>query len=833
MTRLTLKWVLLSAPVLSLTCGSAQAAPDPYAGSSILPKCECLFVRDDQVPPLEEPPKEADFDWPVKVIKTDGQWLLIKDDGRSRADGRPSQGWVRKREVILTAKDPIENLYPTAVDYFTAQLAKPGSPRAGMCSSRLFWLRGMAWEDKSDWNAARDDYKCALTSLAASGVCCEIRGKPYEDEVYAGLARCLSKIMIRNNSALFACPQGIKQLWKTCGCKSMYAKISGDCSAEYRKCVPRFTVLAHSSLKLISDCARLFKSFPRIQQPGTIAERQFYAKKWGAFIEELKKQAHPLAVLEDCDAGEPSGRNYGQATWNVSAWRASREMKRAGANFLIAIALNPRPRTYVDWANALLVDNTHDMPAFGFFIIPDCLGESLRWSDEPFKSRSDIEHKIHCAFNRILETSSADVLRCPCARSSQICDHLVGCGDEYTIPRLCNQALRASRTYERAYMTRGRYYQAKAEEVFWDHRESVQCWRVCRDAYMADQQAMTQAKQVSARKASAAIDKARPHIDRLRAHQKELEETLASVQKLKASHRTDATDLLESELFGQLQVSLRRILTDVEKTTPPPAQADPDPNNVAAAKAWFEAINKRLDVLKRRRTYIKHELGLLQLKFFDFRCGTCEAFERLVTGENANATSRFYYYWNLAIRDVTEAISASPSNSKLVPTEYLVKAALLLMRITPTTLQYEELLPDSPDGTVLAHGPRHCKPCENDPDRLQDMQLAQQAADIAEQAVKMSEYRGPQSLAVWAAGLAGTGDFKAAIRRQKNAISLLDADQQRDATRILLGYCAAKKAQPAGEAACPDEESAASSKAAPCKRCQSESHAVQKSKPDE
>ena len=95
--------------VLVFVCvdGSTVCSAEPYTGSFILPKtANPLDVTVDLVKVAEE----GDFEWPAKVAKTNGQWLLIKDDGRSRPDGRPSHGWVRKQDVILTEKDPIENL---------------------------------------------------------------------------------------------------------------------------------------------------------------------------------------------------------------------------------------------------------------------------------------------------------------------------------------------------------------------------------------------------------------------------------------------------------------------------------------------------------------------------------------------------------------------------------------------------------------------------------------------------------------------------------------------------------------------------------------------------
>jgi len=725
MIRQTFQWILTSATLVFLYGGTAQAASDPYKDSAILPKCECLIVRGAQFM------TEADFQWPATVRKTEGQWLWIEDDGRSRPSGQPCQGWVRKSEVILTEKDPIETLYPTAIEYFTAQLAKVQTCRA-------FWLRGVAWEIKQDFNAARDDYQCAIN-------CPGILGTGYADEAFAGHARCLAALMIRDNSALFAKREGIDEFWIACGC-----------CVQQRKC---------------KDEAPPKQIWP----PDVTNAAEENAAPEKAPAQQVAPEKAPMAEGE---------------FFQLAANKAAKSMKQASLEFLVAISLKPRPRTFVDWADSMLVANPRDIPAFGFFDLPTCLGNAIPWGEETLVSRPELGERVVEAYGRIL-MATEDILRCECPINGGDCcanESHSGCACGISVPMLCNRALEHCRMLERAYITRGRYYQSRAEDAVRCCIERVNNWRRCRDQTKKEHKADPNGSKQSL----GDLDSAKADLNRLQNYQHVLEESLQSIRKVNGTKPPNGGKAVEDTISLRLVALLReidKIAGDIRTRTDQSTPIDPKSITCAKTGETLESVHDERVAVKCELSHIQ-QLQDVEGQFFDFRCRTGKAYATLVSQDNGKNVCNFYYYWNLAIRDASEAIAVAPSKSIYAPTAYLVKAELLLMRISPTTLQpVEDTFEDS-------------DAMEETADSLQDLQLAQQAAAAAQQAAKLAEYQGAQSLTVWAAALAATGDYDTAIRRQKSALAQAGQDQKKAASKLLLAYCAAKKAHPAPSSSC-------------------------------
>lgn len=101
--------------------------------------------------------------WPTTVTTTDGLWLWVEDDGGSG----PTfvGGWLRTDDVIPLVK---------ALEYFNARLL------ADPPSASSYWLRGVCWEQASEFNLAAKDYDAAL------------RLDPLNRAARLGLARALA-----------------------------------------------------------------------------------------------------------------------------------------------------------------------------------------------------------------------------------------------------------------------------------------------------------------------------------------------------------------------------------------------------------------------------------------------------------------------------------------------------------------------------------------------------------------------------------------------------------------------------------------------------------------
>lgn len=156
-------FVLGVSALVALVDGVAQG--DLYSGNEILPKHERLVVKIGSKPVADE----ADFEWPVRVERVNGQWLWITDDGSHHVEWqanqgwvpKPIRGWVSKNDVILLESDPIEK--KDALEYFTECLRENGN--AGWA----YWLRGVILgEKKNNWNLAIMDFDKAIQ--CASGL---------------------------------------------------------------------------------------------------------------------------------------------------------------------------------------------------------------------------------------------------------------------------------------------------------------------------------------------------------------------------------------------------------------------------------------------------------------------------------------------------------------------------------------------------------------------------------------------------------------------------------------------------------------------------------------
>ncbi|PWT77458.1 MAG: hypothetical protein C5B59_03975 [Bacteroidetes bacterium] len=746
--------MLLAAVVGS--SGHSLLAADAYVGSSVLPKCERLVVSIDQV----QVATEADFQWPAVVGKVEGQWLWITDDGRSRADGRPSQGWVRKSDVILTEKDPIESLYPTAIDYFTAQLAMIDSHLPNISKSRAYWLRGVAWETVPDYNAARDDYRCAIE-------CPDIHGSSYEDEVHAGRARCLAALTIRNNASVFASSDGICQLWKAC-CRS----------------APSCSTLEFIPLPVPTPASPLLVTFlplrPSRESP-------------------TRTRVSPPVVEE-----------------------AAREIQSANRDFLTALTYCQRPRTFADWADALMVINSKDVPNFGYYILPAYLSDSTgdRRSEQSEITSASLANSgtIECSILK----STMDVLRCQCIcppPASMSCSKL-SC--DITVPMLCNMALSRCRVLEHAYITRGRYYQEEAARAMQAHIARVSAWRAAQMEAADKDRKRTAATSKSA-------DDGKSKLTRLKNYQQQLAQQLQALDELRKVEPKAAKDLRDT-LVKDVAASLTAIHAQarVMKESQSPAEATGFVSALADELRSAEQL-----CLIRDRARVKSDLRELQaasMSSFDCPPNVDEYVTRNQDRPVLTESIRFYYYWRLAIRDAQEAVSIVSKGSSYAPTAYRLKAEILLMRLDPTGLQSIEATPQCESHPICKLTDQLLKTIDAferafrqrwlvDPE--EDMQTALQAADAAEQGVKLSDYKGQYSLTTWAAALADTGEYAAAIRRQKSALEDLNLDQRRIATYLLLKYCAAKKIDPDEASKCPDVEAAVSSESSSddCKPC--------------
>lgn len=716
-------------------------AADPYAGGSILPKVELLTVRSEGTYTAVE----SDFGWPATIVKTEGQWLLITDDGQNRIDGRPSAGWVRKVDVILTSKDPIETRFSNATEYFTHQLSLPPYSTKQLSDVRSFWLRGLCWEGASDLNAARDDYYCATR-------CPDIQGKCFEDRVHAGLGRCLAQLAIRDNSAIFGTRKGIETL----------KELSG--------------------LPYISS--------PKIDVMATFGSSKFDASRFD---------------------------------WEAAANKAKADVIRFGEAFQAALSKCPRPRTFADWADSLLVPDLQDIPYFGYFVVPSF----CHLNPSPWPQLTQINYK--------------DLLRCDCVGGNTI--DVLPIGSEITIPSLCNQALANCRHFDVPYLIRSRYYQSKAQGELDAHIQEVAAWRSCRDCRwrsVADvQSSITQARS-------------------------SLESNLTDVAQLPGLAEDFLTRGKQPEngkLKNWIDLQVDRSIEAVDAANIKPTRS---PQMIGEDIQFYV----RWLVLSEQQQRIKDQLARLQLEAHDFRCES-------LPGTWDNETGRFYYNWRLAIRDATEATMCSKAKSSNAIDASRRRAILLLMRISPITLQptesaqYAEIatLLDSLSDIQKKNGLLHATPAQEptvadiaanasvaselkkfidgpawsnletdtgaargaqlqaDVSTLlasenylnglrsrslqrakatavvsneslvdvQDMQLAAQALVPAEQAAKLGRYKGEKSLTVWAAALAASGQYDDALRRlATGGPKLASPAQQYRAASLYQSICRAK-----------------------------------------
>lgn len=610
------------ATVALMICESQIYAADPYAGSKILPKVECLSIRCDD----ETLTTEGDFSWPATVAKTEGQWLLIIDDGRSRTDGRPSRGWVRKSHVILMGKDPLERQFLTATDYYTAQIVKAKSGQGDLSKPRMFWLRGVAWQDQGNIDAAHDDYVCAIK-------CPEICYSSYEDEAYSGLADCLASQMVRDNSAIFACRHGIDLFRKECECVSPVPGASGRAAT--------------------SSCGQCEIS-------GSLDGTRFDEKK----------------------------------DWKRAAQKAADSMQKVSMNFLIAISLKARPRTYAVWADDLLVSNVHDIPYFGFFVLHanlnGCKFEEILKRSTPARVSSE---QLQRTRNDIC-TSLGDVVRCDCPPgcTSGCLPHTIDLGD-VTIPFLCGHALAKCPSLENAYNCRSRFYKAAAQEAMSPYTKQVVAWRNSRNAALkslADQQA---------------ADKSQ--LDKLRSYRHVLEEDLSLIQRL----NSDRLSALKTDLTLDLRSTLIATSADASKGLSGMSNSAAGPSFEKTLALFQTAAPLLVDFedLVRDRDDIKRCLRRLQFERDDVRCSPkmtdCESRGAVcidpgdpnpVDMNRLKAAIAFYDYWRLALRDADEAIVVSSTKTRTdsLNTAYRLRASLLLMRLSPTGLQPVERYPN-------------------------------------------------------------------------------------------------------------------------------------------
>jgi hypothetical protein len=677
------------------------AGAEGYANQSILPKHERMDVMINGVVVAQE----GDFQWPAKVQKIDGQWLWIVDDGRSRADGRPSEGWVRKSDVILLNGDPIESAYPTAIEYYTSRLQRAHVGVGEMSPSRAFWLRGAAREEAQQYDGAFEDYTDAVCRPC-------IRNQWYEDEAYAGRARCMFQRTVRANS------------------------------------------------NVLGQRAR-------------------------------------ISTFRAGDAALPPAANYDEMLYKLETNATYRWLQFVFADFACAIRLHARPRTFVDWADTLSIVDANDSFLRGYLFYPACLPS---W--DALKQTCGIrnlqlqESDLHAV---LTEIQGAEDVPSPCT-----CDRPIAAGakapvsaafQSVTADMLCKRALQKCRVLERAYLNRGRYYQWRATEAFRRRIDLVAKWR-------SDRQ---QQAEEATRKRGEEVTKNDKEAKSLIKRRDELKRDLKLLSKLPQA----------AELQNRTQEKLAAVMKTIA------AERDKVGADEAAPVANDSSLDDRLVELLRDRHEVKQQLMKYQMQRGVEATGECRW---MPSDDEVSEIARFYRYWLAALNDFNHAVSVTKENSTHAATAYRVRAALHLMRIDPTGLTAADLYAEHSDA-IAARAKQARDPVtgiagdnptgiSKELDRAlyeihaytrQDRQLATNGLKFAQQAVKLSEYRGTESLVIYAASLAATADFSGAVRRQTAALSRLDPDRIKSASRLLFAYCAAKKGATDAPSTCPKD----------------------------
>jgi hypothetical protein len=145
--------------ICGLSTTVACVAADPWSGAKVLPKSTQVRLMGDEKRVTERDAGSIfQIAWPARVVKIDGQWILIRDEGGYSAP--PIAGWVRKQDMLRTTDDGSPSADGPATFYTKKIQEDPSSPEI----PAYHWLRGIYWESQNqgEHEIAIADYCAAI-----------------------------------------------------------------------------------------------------------------------------------------------------------------------------------------------------------------------------------------------------------------------------------------------------------------------------------------------------------------------------------------------------------------------------------------------------------------------------------------------------------------------------------------------------------------------------------------------------------------------------------------------------------------------------------------------
>jgi tetratricopeptide (TPR) repeat protein len=168
MNRATESLVIGCVAILALCTNRFAAAESAVKVVPKVPNLKVLETPDDR----EAIATIDQFDWPATVTDTDGQWMKIADEGGY--SGKVLSGWVRSDDVVELPD--VQSHATKEISEARAKEKQPGAKKTGdgqkaekFCLARLYWLRGIYWENEQESDNAIADYQTAIRLQLKTG----------------------------------------------------------------------------------------------------------------------------------------------------------------------------------------------------------------------------------------------------------------------------------------------------------------------------------------------------------------------------------------------------------------------------------------------------------------------------------------------------------------------------------------------------------------------------------------------------------------------------------------------------------------------------------------